>query len=98
MVRPGRSATAEQPGHRTPTAHTRNAEALMDAWPYNSPVIVAASSRDLTVLETVKVELGIQASDTSRDAYLNTLITQASQIIATYCNRIFAQETLSDHF
>jgi hypothetical protein len=68
----------------------------MSASPYKTTVSVAAASRDLTVLATVKQELGI--ANTSQDAWLATQITQASQACATYCNRVFAQETLVDYF
>lgn len=68
----------------------------MSALPYKTTVSVAAASIDLTLLATVKTELGI--TDTGLDAWLATQITQASQAAATYCNRVFAQETLLDYF
>lgn len=68
----------------------------MSALPYKTTVSVAAASRDLTTLATVKTELGI--TDTTLDAWLSAQITQASQAAATYCNRVFAKETLLDYF
>lgn len=64
--------------------------------PYRTTIVEAGLSRDLTVLATVKEELGI--TDTENDAWLQTKITQASIAIATACNRKFHQETIADHF
>src|SRR5450759_693293 len=55
-----------------------------------------ADTYDLTVLATVKAELGI--TDRDEDENLARWINQASGVIAKYCNRVFAQETLSDTF
>ncbi|CAB4142648.1 gp6 domain containing protein [uncultured Caudovirales phage] len=54
-----------------------------------------ASTRDLTVLDTVKAELGIVG--TSDDAYLADLIRQASDLIARFCRRPegFGRETVT---
>lgn len=59
-------------------------------------VTTAATSTDLTVLATVKQELGI--TNNTEDAKLQTWIRQASQIAATYCKRVFAQETVRETF
>lgn len=57
-----------------------------------------ASSYDLTVLETVKEELGINSSDTSQDVRLARLIHETSNAISTICNRVFAEENVSEVF
>lgn len=57
-----------------------------------------ATSYDLTVLDTVKLELGIAISDNSRDDELTSWIHQASDAIASVCKRVFAEETLSEVF
>lgn len=59
-------------------------------------VTSASNTYDLTVAATVKTELGI--SGTSEDAKIETWIHQASAIFAVECNRVFAQETVSEQF
>jgi hypothetical protein len=61
-------------------------------------VDTAASTHDLTVLSTVKGELGIDAQESQHDAALASLIRQASGIVATYCNRVFASEIVTETF
>lgn len=56
----------------------------------------AADTQDLTILSTVKSELEITA--TTDDDFLGTLITESSVAIATYCNRVFGKETVSEQF
>lgn len=56
-------------------------------------VTVAATTHDLTILDTVKEELGI--SDTTEDTLLQRWIKEESIRIATACNRVFGQETVS---
>lgn len=56
----------------------------------------AAESMNLTVLETVKAELNITTDD--HDEVLEGLICQASGIVADYCDRVFAQETVTESF
>jgi len=68
----------------------------MSAVPYKTVVVTPAASIDLTVLATVKMELGI--TDTENDEWLQTKITQSSQAIASACGRTLAQETVADHF
>lgn len=63
----------------------------MSAAPYKTTVTSAAASFDLTLLATVKSELGITNAD--HDADIDRWIDQASQTAATYCNRTFAQQT-----
>jgi hypothetical protein len=64
--------------------------------PYKSEVSVAAASRDLTTLATVKTELNITSNDSN--AAIEKMIAQQSAAAETYCKRVFAQETLVDHF
>lgn len=59
-------------------------------------VVTAAVTHDLTVLATVKDELGI--TDTASDARLARWIRESSGLIATYCNRTLAQETVTELF
>jgi hypothetical protein len=59
-------------------------------------VVATATSYDLTVIETVRAELGI--ADRSEDENLARWVTQASHVIAEYCNRTFARETVSETF
>lgn len=51
---------------------------------------------DLTTLAQVKLELGIDPSDTSQDDLLQTLITAASRFIASYCNRVLVQQPVTE--
>lgn len=56
-------------------------------------IITPAVTGNLTVLATVKAELGITGS--ADDAYLEALICQASGMLAAYCGRItFGTERL----
>lgn len=64
--------------------------------PYKTTVSEAAASIDLTTLATVKAELGI--TNGTSDADLARFITQMSHAAATYCNRVFAKETVVDYF
>jgi len=64
--------------------------------PYKTQVITANPTRDLTVLATVKLELGI--TNTDNDDWLQLKIGQASDAIAKACNRKFQQETVKDFF
>lgn len=68
----------------------------MSASPYRTVVVTPGASIDLTVLNTVKTELGI--TNTTNDAWLQTKITQASAAIAASCDRVFQQETVADYF
>lgn len=65
-----------------------------------SDVVVTgeADSYDLTVIETVKPELGIAPEDTSNDERLTLYIHQVSGAIAGWCNRVFASETVEETF
>ncbi len=59
-------------------------------------VTTPAESYDLTVLATVKSELGI--TDRSEDENLARWITQASGEVAKRLNRVFAEETVTETF
>jgi hypothetical protein len=59
-------------------------------------VVTPADSQDLTTLATVKAELEI--TDISQDVQLALFIDQASGECATYCKRVFGEETVSEQF
>jgi hypothetical protein len=59
-------------------------------------VVTSASTYDLTILSTVKAELGI--TDRESDAALTGYIRQASDTVMKFCNRVFAPETVSETF
>jgi hypothetical protein len=59
-------------------------------------VLVPAGSYDLTDLATVKDELSIPTGDTTQDAFLGRALSQASKVIANFCNRTFAVEIIQD--
>lgn len=57
-------------------------------------VVQAAATYDLTDIATVKDELSIAASETTKDAWLSRAISQQSSVIANYCRRVFHAEHL----
>ncbi|EHM01418.1 hypothetical protein HMPREF9946_02157 [Acetobacteraceae bacterium AT-5844] len=59
-------------------------------------VIEPAASFDLTTLDDVKAELGI--TGTAEDAQLQKRISRASDLIARYCDRVFARERVRETF
>jgi hypothetical protein len=59
-----------------------------------STVVAAAADTDLTDLATVKSELAI--AGTANDKFLARQIAAASAAIQTYCNRVFAAQTIQD--
>lgn len=59
-------------------------------------VTTAASSYDLTTLDNVKAELNV--SDNSKNTILKRYISSASVAAASYCNRVFQVETVSEQF
>ncbi len=59
-------------------------------------IVTPAETHNMTVLATVKDELGI--TDTALDARLNRWITEASWFIRDYCGRTFAEEILSEQW
>jgi hypothetical protein len=64
--------------------------------PYKTTISVAPTTLDLTVLETVKQELGITNSNS--DAQLARLISEQSEVAASWCRRPLAQATITDSF
>jgi len=59
-------------------------------------VIGPATTYDLMSLSEIKVIFGIPDTDTSQDELLSEYITQYSDVIATFCNRVFAYETVTE--
>lgn len=59
-------------------------------------VITPALSHDLTTLATAKLFLGI--TNTSSDTLISMLIKQVSNSIMTWCDRVFAEEEVSEEF
>lgn len=59
-------------------------------------VTVPATFRSLTNLDRVKMDLGIV--DSTNDDLFETLISEATAKCETYCNRVFATETLQQTF
>jgi uncharacterized phiE125 gp8 family phage protein len=59
-------------------------------------IVTPAQRFDLTLLATVKAELGI--TDRAEDPNLTRWIRQASDTIAKYCNRVFAREMVTETF
>lgn len=57
-------------------------------------VDTAATATDLTIVATVKTELGISNNDD--DTFLGTLIKQASAFIRKYTGRVFERQTLTE--
>ena len=64
--------------------------------PYTTTVTVKATSQNLTVLETVKQELGI--TDINSDDLLLRYIAEQSDVVNGYCGRKFSKETIVDSF
>jgi hypothetical protein len=57
-------------------------------------VITPATDYNLVSLDEIKLMFGILETDSSQDDLLNEYISQYSDVIATYCNRVFAKEEL----
>lgn len=55
-----------------------------------------ADSQDLVTLAVVKSALGVE--DAKQDDNLKRLISQASAMIAKYCNRVFIKEAVTETF
>jgi hypothetical protein len=64
--------------------------------PYKTVISVAPVTLDLTVLETVKQELGI--TDNNSDEILARVISEQSEVASSYCRRPLAQATIIDSF
>lgn len=60
-------------------------------------VITPAQNRRLTTVELLRLDLGFGPTDPS-DAVLERMIDVVSSAIETYCNRIFARETVRETF
>lgn len=65
-------------------------------FPYDLAVTAAAASKDMTLLATVKTELGITGS--TDDAWLALVIQEESAAAVAYCGREFARETVAESF
>jgi hypothetical protein len=61
-------------------------------------VITPASTYDLVTLDEMKMKLGIDPSNTATDDLLSELITNVSETIAKFCNRVFAYEEVHETF
>lgn len=61
-----------------------------------STVSTAATDFNLSTLVNVKTDLSISSS--SEDAYLTRMLAVASKEAATYCGRVFVEETIDDTF
>lgn len=59
-------------------------------------VITSAPSYDMTMLDTLKSELGI--TNTTNDIMLSKLITRASFIVAEITGRVWAKEAVEERF
>src|SRR5487761_1495390 len=57
-------------------------------------VITPANSTALTLLATVKQEIAV--TTTTDDAFIGSLIQQATDAITDYCQRTFAREVVSE--
>lgn len=53
-----------------------------------------AIATDLALVDSIKVELNI--TDATQDAFLATLVSQASDIVRAYCGRVFERETVTE--
>jgi len=70
----------------------------MPILPYRITVTTPATSKDMTVLATVKAEMNITTVDAARDAFINVLIQQASGKAVELAGREFASETMTEKF
>ena len=55
-------------------------------------VLQRATWTDLIQVATVKSRLDIAVSDSTKDAYLQELVTDASGAVEAFCNRVFARQ------
>lgn len=58
----------------------------------------AAASYDLVGIETVTERLGITAPTATDETLLGSIIAERSRRAASWCNRVFVRETLSEAF
>jgi hypothetical protein len=61
-------------------------------------VLTEATSQDLVTLDEMKMKLMIVSTDTSKDALLQELITNTSEVIARMCNRVFGYTEVDETF
>jgi len=61
-------------------------------------VIEPALVDDLLTLDELKIALGIATTDTTKDEMFTQLIDQASDVLATLANRVFAYEKVEENF
>jgi hypothetical protein len=61
-------------------------------------VITPSETYDLVSLAELKMKLGVPDTDTSKDAMLQEFITNTSDVLARYCNRVFAYEEVEETF
>jgi hypothetical protein len=61
-------------------------------------VTYPASSYDLTTRDAVLAEMRLSGESGADDSLISSQIAQASQAIATYCNRVLVQEDVSELF
>jgi hypothetical protein len=66
--------------------------------PFRTVIDVRSGTQDLTTVDSVKLDLGLDPLDTSQDAWIVAQIRQASNSIASMCNRMFGEETISNYF
>ncbi|HVJ31659.1 MAG TPA: hypothetical protein VND94_00975 [Terriglobia bacterium] len=59
-------------------------------------VVTPATTKSLTTRDRVKSELGVTSN--SDNAGIDALIADSSRIISSYCDRVFAQEVVSEVF
>jgi hypothetical protein len=59
-------------------------------------IITPAKDFDIVSLDELKTMFGIPLTDTSQDAQLQMYIDFYSDVIATYCNRVFAYEEVQE--
>lgn len=59
-------------------------------------VTTPATVFDILTLAEAKTLLGMSTTDTSQDVVLAMWITTFSTMMATYCNRVFAKETVTE--
>ena len=59
-------------------------------------VLTEADSYDLISLDDLKVLLGVLPTDASQDEILNMYIDNYSDVVATFCNRVFGYEEVQE--
>lgn len=63
-----------------------------------STLVTPPATFGLTTLTNLKLELGINATDTSNDTWLTLAIARVSADVARYCNRVWGKATWQDEF